>query len=90
MDVALTGTEKYQLAIQNITSEKSQVRFKSLLYYNSCFRWTQYLFLKLFENNMAYQQDAMVNWDPVDKTVLADEQVRAIIQFLQLATFYDQ
>ena len=30
----------------------------------------------LFERGLAYQAEAMVNWDPVDKTVLANEQVR--------------
>lgn len=39
------------------------------------YRWTQWLFLKLKEKGLAYQKDAMVNWDPVDKTVLANEQV---------------
>ncbi|GAB6021672.1 hypothetical protein CHUAL_004254 [Chamberlinius hualienensis] len=39
------------------------------------YRWTQYLFLKLFENGLAYQKEAYVNWDPKDQTVLADEQV---------------
>ncbi|RXM27332.1 putative leucine--tRNA ligase, mitochondrial [Acipenser ruthenus] len=39
------------------------------------YKWTQYLFVKLFENGLAYQKEALVNWDPVDQTVLADEQV---------------
>uniref|UniRef100_A0A8C0F8A9 leucine--tRNA ligase n=1 Tax=Bubo bubo TaxID=30461 RepID=A0A8C0F8A9_BUBBB len=39
------------------------------------YKWTQYLFLKLFEAGMVYQKEALVNWDPVDQTVLANEQV---------------
>lgn len=39
------------------------------------YKWTQDLFLKLYEAGLAYQQEALVNWDPVDQTVLADEQV---------------
>lgn len=39
------------------------------------YKWTQYIFLKLYENGLAYQSKAHVNWDPIDKTVLADEQV---------------
>lgn len=41
------------------------------------YRWTQFIFLKLFENGFVYQKEALVNWDPVDKTVLAEEQVDA-------------
>eukprot|EP01135_Chromosphaera_perkinsii_P003739 Nk52_evm57s252 gene=Nk52_evmTU57s252 len=41
------------------------------------YRWTQWLFLQMFKKNIAYQNEAMVNWDPVDKTVLANEQVGA-------------
>ncbi|KAK2493004.1 hypothetical protein MC885_009367, partial [Smutsia gigantea] len=39
------------------------------------YKWTQYLFLKLYEAGLAYQKEALVNWDPVDQTVLANEQV---------------
>ncbi len=41
------------------------------------YKWTQWLFLQLYKNNLAYQKEAMVNWDPVDQTVLANEQVLA-------------
>lgn len=39
------------------------------------FKWTQELFLKLFDKGLAYQKEAYVNWDPVDRTVLAEEQI---------------
>lgn len=39
------------------------------------YRWEQWLFLKMFEKGLAYKKNAIVNWDPVDQTVLANEQV---------------
>ncbi|KAI7890879.1 leucyl-tRNA synthetase [Mucor mucedo] len=39
------------------------------------YRWTQYIFLEMYHAGLAYQKEAVVNWDPVDKTVLANEQV---------------
>ncbi|KAI7883166.1 leucyl-tRNA synthetase [Lichtheimia hyalospora FSU 10163] len=39
------------------------------------YRWTQYIFLEMYKAGLAYQKEAVVNWDPVDKTVLANEQV---------------
>jgi leucyl-tRNA synthetase len=39
------------------------------------YRWTQWLFLKLFERGLAYRHEAAVNWCPFDQTVLANEQV---------------
>lgn len=39
------------------------------------YRWEQWFFVKLFEKGLVYKKNAVVNWDPVDKTVLANEQV---------------
>eukprot|EP00048_Salpingoeca_helianthica_P006905 m.104201 g.104201 ORF g.104201 m.104201 type:complete len:869 (-) comp14167_c0_seq2:56-2662(-) len=39
------------------------------------YKWTQWLFLRMHERGLAYQRAAAVNWDPVDNTVLANEQV---------------
>ena len=40
------------------------------------YRWTQWLFLQLYKNGLAYQKTAPVNWCPSCKTVLANEQVK--------------
>ncbi len=39
------------------------------------YKWTQWLFLQFFKHDLAYKREAPVNWDPVDQTVLANEQV---------------
>ncbi|SFV79596.1 Leucyl-tRNA synthetase [hydrothermal vent metagenome] len=39
------------------------------------YRWEQWLFVKLFKKGLVYKKNAIVNWDPVDQTVLANEQV---------------
>ncbi len=39
------------------------------------YRWTQWLFLQFYQCGLAYQKEAAVNWDPIDQTVLANEQV---------------
>jgi leucyl-tRNA synthetase len=39
------------------------------------YKWTQWIFLKFFEGGLAYQKAGSVNWDPIDQTVLANEQV---------------
>src|SRR5690625_1841820 len=46
---------------------------------NACdpnyYKWNQWLFLKMLEKGIAYRKTQVVNWDPVDQTVLANEQV---------------
>ncbi|MFY7789922.1 MAG: class I tRNA ligase family protein, partial [Polynucleobacter sp.] len=39
------------------------------------YRWNQWLFLKMLEKGIAYRKTQTVNWDPIDQTVLANEQV---------------
>ena len=40
------------------------------------YKWSQWLFLELYNNNLAYQKNAPVNWCPDCATVLANEQVK--------------
>lgn len=68
----------------NIETMKSQMKSLSLdidwsreimTHHPSYYMWTQWLFIQLYRHGLAYQADGLVNWDPVDKTVLANEQV---------------
>nr|CAB3263394.1 probable leucine--tRNA ligase, mitochondrial [Phallusia mammillata] len=84
-NAALTrGLDPAEWTEQNIASMKHQLMDLDLFFdwkreISTCspeyYKWTQYLFLKLFESGLAYRSKAEVNWDPVDKTVLANEQV---------------
>jgi len=60
------------------------------------YRWTQWIFLALFREGLAYQKQAAVNWDPVEETVLANEQVKdgrgersgALVEVRQLTQWF--
>jgi leucyl-tRNA synthetase len=69
---------------ENIKKGKRELKMAGILYdwdreVTSCepdyYRWTQWLFLLMLERGLAYRAMAPVNWCPVDKTVLANEQV---------------
>jgi len=68
----------------NIEHMKGQLRQLGFAYdwtreFATCdpayYRWEQLMFTRLMKQGMAYRKDAEVNWDPVDQTVLANEQV---------------
>ena len=78
------GIPPAQWTYQNIAQMKKQLQQLGLsLDWNrevtTCspdyYRWTQWLFLELYNAGLAYQKEAAVNWDPIDQTVLANEQV---------------
>ena len=69
---------------QNISSMKVQLQRMGFAYdwkreFATCspdyYKWEQWFFLQLLEKGLVYQEEAEVNWDPVDETVLANEQV---------------
>jgi leucyl-tRNA synthetase len=79
-----TGTHPRESTLNNIAVMKQQLRAWGCCYdwdreVTSClpdyYKWTQWLFLRLYERGLAFKKEAAVNWDPVDQTVLANEQV---------------
>ncbi len=69
---------------KNISHMKSQLKLLGLSVdwdreFATCdenyYVWTQYLFLELYKAGLVYQKESEVNWDPIDNTVLANEQV---------------
>lgn len=68
----------------NIADMKAQMRPLGLAFdwareVSTCdpsyYRWNQWFFLKMLEKGIAYKKTQIVNWDPIDQTVLANEQV---------------
>ena len=69
---------------QNIENMKSQLKSLGLSYdwskeLRTCeskyYKWEQLIFKKFYDSGLVYRKKSMVNWDPVDETVLANEQV---------------
>ena len=79
-----TGIHPKQFTEERISNMREQIKRLGSLYDwdrevaahdRDYYKWTQYLFIKLFENGLAYKEDAPVNWCTSCKTVLANEQV---------------
>src|SRR5437870_7325012 len=78
------GLHPQRWTLDNIARSKRDLKMMGILYdwdreVTSCmpdyYKWTQWLFLLMLERGLAYRAMAPVNWCPVDKTVLANEQV---------------
>ena len=79
-----TGIHPKKFTEERISNMRDQIKRLGSLYDwekevaahdKDYYRWTQFLFIKLFENGLAYKDDAPVNWCTSCKTVLANEQV---------------
>jgi leucyl-tRNA synthetase len=78
------GLHPEKWTLDNIVESTRDLKTMGILYdwdreVTSCmpdyYRWTQWLFLLMYERGLAYRAMSPVNWCPVDKTVLANEQV---------------
>jgi leucyl-tRNA synthetase len=81
-----TGTQPSVVTAQNIANFKKQFKRMGMSIDWSreintsdpeYYKWTQWVFTKMFEKGLAYQKESLQWWCPVDKTVLANEQVEA-------------
>ena len=79
-----TGTAPAVVTAENIANFKQQFKRMGVSFDWSrelstsdpeYYKWTQWVFTKLFERDLAYQKESLQWWCPVDKTVLANEQV---------------
>lgn len=79
-----TGIHPQDSTLQNIATMEQQLRemgatfdwdYEVVTCAPDYYKWTQWVFLKLYENGLAYRKEAPVNWCPKCNTVLANEQV---------------
>ncbi|KAI6182826.1 Aminoacyl-tRNA synthetase domain containing protein [Aphelenchoides bicaudatus] len=82
----LMGVQPDQWTEQNIEVMREQLKRTGVKFdwdreISTCqpdfYKWTQWIFVKLFENNLVHRRFSSVFWDPVDQTVLAAEQIDA-------------
>ena len=78
------GANPLEWTEKNISHMKSQLKTLGLSYNweteistsrQDYYKWNQWLFKKLFDAGLVYRKKGYVNWDPIDQTVLANEQV---------------
>lgn len=78
-----TGTHPADATLESITNVKRQLKEISAVYDWSkeinttdpnYYKWTQWIFLKMFENGLAYEKEMPLNWCPTCKAVLANEE----------------
>ncbi len=78
------GVPPAQWTYQNIDDMRGQLKRLGFAYdwtreVTTCrpeyYRWEQWLFTRMFKKGLVYRKNSVVNWDPVDQTVLANEQV---------------
>ncbi len=81
-----TGKSPADTTVENVENYKKQIKRMGVSIdwsreistsHPEYYRWTQWVFTKLFERGLAYQKESLQWWCPVDKTVLANEQVEA-------------
>lgn len=79
-----TGHNPADFTSENIDHFREQIKALGLSYdWNreinttdpDYYKWTQWIFEKLYEKGLAYESNMMVNWDPIDRVVLANEEV---------------
>ncbi|MGY3742485.1 leucine--tRNA ligase [Leuconostoc inhae] len=79
-----TGHNPADFTSQNVDHFREQIKSLGLSYdWNreinttdpAYYKWTQWIFEKLYEKGLAYESNMMVNWDPIDRVVLANEEV---------------
>lgn len=79
-----TGHNPADFTSQNVDHFREQIKSLGLSYdWNreinttdpTYYKWTQWIFEKLYEKGLAYESNMMVNWDPIDRVVLANEEV---------------